>query len=225
MLRRFEIYSVDPDTPAASVEAMAEAMRNCSAFIPEIIHSAIGHAQSDTGLNFVWEHAYASPESYRRYMAHRYHAAILDRYLLNDSHERIITDNDSGLGLAGYSCETPEYFLPDGAVRRLVALRLKDGAEREFAVIAEEEARRGGMALSVFKDNSFATRWFDGETPMGLETPFTHLWEQGFASIDAASAYRPLWQAKAGSLIEQSLELLYTVEAGAGYGDGPPDQE
>src|SRR5665647_1112231 len=98
MLRRFEIYSVPEDVPADRVEAMAAAMRDCARYIPEVLHSAIGHARSDSTLNFVWEHAYASPEAYRRYMAHPYHAAILDRYLLQDSPERIITGNDSGLG-------------------------------------------------------------------------------------------------------------------------------
>ena len=215
MLRRFEIYSVATDAPAPAVQAMARAMRDCQAFIPEVLHSAIGYARSETSLNFVWEHAYASPETYRRYMAHPYHAAILDRYLLNDSPERIIADNDYGLGLAGYSCETPEYFLPDGAARRLVALRLRDGAEREFAAIAADEAKRSLMSVSVLRDNSFASRWFDGETLTGLETPFTHLWEQGFATMDAARSCKPQWQSKASGLVERSLELLYTLEAGA----------
>ena len=221
MLRRFEIYSVSTDAPTEAVEAMAQAMRNCPAYIPEVLHSAIGYAQSDTNLNFVWEHAYASPESYRRYMAHPYHAAILDRYLLNDSPERIIADNGYGLGLAGYSCETPEYLLPDGAGRRLVAMRLKDGAESEFAAIAAAEAARSGMVVSMFKDNSFATRWFDGESDMDLETPFTHLWEQGFASIEAAQSYLPQWRGDAGEIVESTVELFYAVEAGWGYPDSP----
>jgi hypothetical protein len=217
MLRRFEIYSVSADAPDEAVKAMAQAMRDCPAYIPEVLHSAIGYAQSDTSLNFVWEHAYASPETYRRYMAHPYHAAILDRYLLNDSPERIITDNEYGLGLAGYSCETPDYLLPDGAARRLVALRLKDGAESEFAAIAAAEVTRNGMVVSVFKDNSFAARWFDGETLTGLETPFTHLWEQGFASIEAARSYQPQWRDTTGGIVESAVELLYAVEAGWGY--------
>ncbi|MEZ5735440.1 MAG: hypothetical protein R3E09_06475 [Novosphingobium sp.] len=152
-------------------------------------------------------------------MAHPYHAAILDRYLLNDSPERIITDNPYGLGLAGYSCEAPDYLLPDGAARRLVGLRLKDGAENEFATLAADEAKRSGSVLSIFRENSFATRWFDGETPMGLESPITHLWEQGFASMADALAHRPQWQDGSGGLVEQSITLLYTLEAGAHYVD------
>lgn len=221
MLRRFEIYAVDPAAPAAAKEAMDVAIRDCGKYIPELLDSAIGHAESDSALNFVWEHAYASPASYQRYMAHPYHAAILDRFLLNDSPERIIMDNDSGLGLAGYDCEPGEYFLPDGAARRVVALRLKQGAQHEFARIAQEEAARGGMVLSVFKPNSFAAKWFDGETDTGLETPVTHLWEQGFATMDAARAYGGGWREKAGAVVEGAIELLYKLEAGAGYPQDP----
>ena len=107
--------------------------------------------------------------------------------------------------------------MPDGAARRLIALRLKDGAEREFAAITADEAKRSVMSVSVLMDNSFAPRWFDGETLTGLETPFTHLWEQGFTTMESATSYEPQWQTKADGLIELSLELLYTLEAGAGY--------
>jgi hypothetical protein len=219
MLRRFEIYPVDPNASAAAKEAMNVGIRDCGNFIPELLHSAIGHAESETSLNFVWEHTYESPQSYQRYMAHPYHAAILDRFLMSDSPERIILDNPYGLGLVGYDCEDGEYLLPDGAARRLVALQLKDGAESQFAAIAQDEAASGGMAVSVFKDNSFAAKWFDGETDTGLETPITHLWEQGFSSMDAARAYQPQWRNKADELVESAIELLYSIEAGAGYPD------
>jgi hypothetical protein len=223
MLRRFEIYPVDPAAPDEAREAMNVGIRDCGKYIPELLHSAIGHAESDTSLNFVWEHAYESPKAYQRYMAHPYHAAVLDRFLLNDSPERIILDNAYGLGLVGYDCDAPEYLLPDGAARRLVALQLKEGAEDRFAAIAQEEAARGGMMLSVFEPNSFAAKWFDGETDTGLETPFTHLWEQGFATIDAARAYRPQWRETAGDGVVSAIELLYRVEAGWGYPDAGSD--
>ena len=54
-------------------------------------------------LDLVWEHAFASPEAYRRYMVHPYHAGVLDRYLLHDSPERVVIDNDLGAGLVGYA--------------------------------------------------------------------------------------------------------------------------
>jgi hypothetical protein len=220
MLRRFEIYAVDPDAPEAARRAMDVGIRDCGKYIPELLHSAIGHAESESGLNFVWEHAYESPKSYQRYMAHPYHAAILDRFLLNDSPERIIMDNSTGLGLAGYECESGDcYLLPAGAARRVVALGLKPGSENEFARIAEAEGSRGSMLLSVFKENTFADKWFDGETSTGLPTPVTHMWEQGFATMEAARAYDPQWRTKAGAIVESAVELLYEVEAGWGYPD------
>jgi hypothetical protein len=217
MLRRFEIYPVDPAASPEAKEAMRVKLRDCGKFIPELLHSAIGDASSDRRPYFVWEHAYESPASYRRYMAHPYHAAVLDRFLLSDSPERIILDDDTGLGLVGYDCEGGEYLLPDGAARRLVALNLEEGGEDQFARIAEAEAARAGMLVSVFKPNTFGNRWFDGETHMGFESPISHLWEQGFAKLDAARAYAPQWREKAGDMVENAIELLYEVEAGWGY--------
>jgi len=217
MLRRFEIYPIDPRASIEGRQAMNAGIRDCGKYIPELLDSAIGHAESDSQLDFVWEHAYESPASYRRYMAHPYHAAVLDRFLLSDSPERIIMDDDSGLGLAGYTCEPGEYLLPGGAARRLVALRLKEGSEEDFARIAAEEAQRAGMLISVFKPNSFATRWFDGETDMGFESPISHLWEQGFSTMEAARAYQPRWREMASGNVENAVELLYEVEPGWGY--------
>ncbi|MDG2002571.1 MAG: hypothetical protein P8J20_04500 [Novosphingobium sp.] len=217
MLRRYEIYPVDPAASAEAREAMNVGIRDCANFIPELLHSAIGHAESETNLNFVWEHAYQSPEHYQRYMRHPYHAAILDRFLMNDSPERIIVDNPHGLGLVGYDIDEPDYLLPAGAARRLVALQLAEGSQERFAGIAKEEAERCGMINSIFEYNSFAAKWFDGETDTGLPTNWTHLWEQGFADLDAARAYQPQWREKAGDMVEDSIELLYELEAGVGY--------
>ena len=46
MLRRFEIYAVDPNAPEAAKEAMNAGIRDCGKYIPELLHSAIGHAES-----------------------------------------------------------------------------------------------------------------------------------------------------------------------------------
>jgi len=127
MLRRFEIYSLDPKAPQAKVAAMHASMRNAQRYIPEVLHSAVGYNKSDVALHFVWEHAYESSASYQRYMVHPFHANIYDRYLLNDSPERIVTDNPYDVGLLGYSCGAPSYFLPAGSARRLVLLRLAEG--------------------------------------------------------------------------------------------------
>lgn len=221
MLRRFEIYSLDPNAPADKVEAMARSMRDARPVIPEVLHSAVGTNMSPVGLHVVWEHAYASPEAYQRYMIHPFHANVYDRYLLNDSPERIVTNNAYDVGLLGYSCDSPAYWLPPGSARRLVLLRLKAGSEDAFAAIAARaRAVNPKMIASVLADNSFATRWLDGVTQILDSTTYTHIWEQGYASLDDAEAAGSAWQAESSDIVEKVIELWYRIEAGSGYEQG-----
>jgi hypothetical protein len=218
MLRRFEIYSLDPEAPADLVERMDLSMRHAQRVIPEVLHSAIGYNRSPVGLHVVWEHAYASPEAYQRYMIHPFHANVYDRYLLNDSPERLVTDNEYDVGLLGYSCDTPIYYLPPGAGRRLVLLRLKEGGEDAFRAVTERaKAADPKMISSAFADNSFATRWLDGVTQILDSTTYTHIWEQGYATLADAAAAGSDWQAESPEIIEKAIELWYEVEAGHGY--------
>ena len=219
MLRRFEIYSLDPAASAASVEAFTRAARDCARYIPEVLHSAIGHNRTAAPLHFVWEHAYASRESYVRYMEHPFHASRLDRFLMIDNPELITTGNDYGVGLAGYRCDGPVYFLPGGA-RRVVFLSLADGAEADFAAIARDQAGRQGMTLSTFHENTFGPRWMDGETWIGPQPRFSHIWEQGFASLDDALVHRADWQGAAAGMVTDSVDVVYAIEPGHGYADG-----
>jgi len=215
MLRRFEIYSLDPRAPPDKVAAMHASMRNARRYIPEVLHSAVGYNKSDVGLHFVWEHAYESPESYQRYMVHPFHANIYDRYLLNDCPERIVTDNAYDVGLLGYSCTAPSYFLPPGSARRLVLLRLAEGQADSFrAITAEAESRNPQMISSVLAENTFATRWLDGVTKILESTTYTHIWEQGYASLAAAAAAGSQWRASAGAGVEKAIELWYELDAG-----------
>ena len=186
MLRRFEIYSLDPKAPQAKVAAMRASMRNAHDYIPEVLHSAVGYNKSDVALHFIWEHAYESSESYQRYMVHPFHANIYDRYLLNDSPERIVTDNPYDVGLLGYSCGAPSYFLPPGAARRLILLRLAEGHADNFrAITTEAQWRNPQMILSVFAENTFATRWLDGVTQMLESTTY------GISGSRATSRWQP----------------------------------
>ncbi len=218
MLRRFELYSLAPDAPADKVAAMCKSMLDAQLYIPEVLHSAVGTNRSPVGIHVSWEHAYASPEAYQRYMIHPFHANIYDRYLLNDSPERIVTNNEYDVGLLGYSCETPIYFLPPGSARRLVLLRLKDGSEDAFRAVAERaKATNPKMVSSALGDNSFATRWLDGVTQILDSTTYTHIWEQGYATLADAAAAGNDWQAESSEIIEKVIELWYEVEAGHGY--------
>lgn len=223
MLRRFEIYSLDPNAPADKVEAMDRSMRDAQKMIPEVLHSAIGYNRSPVGLHVVWEHSYASPQAYQRYMIHPFHANVYDRYLLNDSPERLVTNNEYDVGLLGYSCDTPIWYLPPGSGRRLVLLRLKDGTEDQFRAIAERaKAANPKMLSSALGDNSFATRWLDGETRILDTTTYTHIWEQGYATLADAAAAGNDWRAESSEIIERAIELWYEVEAGHGYENAAP---
>ena len=220
MLRRFEIYSLDPGAPADKVEAMDLSMRHARKVIPEVLHSAVGYNKSPVGLHVVWEHAYASPKAYQRYMIHPFHANVYDRYLLNDSPERLVNNNEYDVGLLGYSCDTPVYFLPAGSARRLVLLRLKPDSEKAFRAITEQaKAANPKMLNSALADNSFATRWLDGETQILDSTTYTHIWEQGYASLADAEAAGNAWQAAAGDMVERVIELWYEIEPGHRYAD------
>jgi hypothetical protein len=215
-LRRFEIYSFAG--PQNAIDGFAEAARDSARFIPEVLHSAIGQFSGRTPLNFAWEQAFASPEAYCRYMEHRYHAARLDRYLMIDSPECIATDNHLGVGLIGYHCEPREYYLERGA-RRVIALRVADDAVAEFARIAEAERGRGGMVISLFRPNDLGRCWFDGKSVIDPNPMYSHVWEQGFRSLEAAHAHGEPWRESSRWAVEAEIEVVYEIEPGYGYFD------
>ncbi len=235
MLRRFEVYALRPDAPVERVRDLEAACRRCGRFIPEVLDCAVGTNLSDAPVQLVWEHAYASPEAYRRYMVHPYHAVVLDRYLLPDSPERIVIDGPLGAGLYGYACDTPSYRMRDG-VRRIVLLRVDTGAaETDVARLRAtlEQAREEvpDMVVSVMAANTMGAAWFDGVTPVMGPPRWTHLWEQGFSTLDALDAYRggdstmaaierAGWDRWKDGVVKRSAELLYEVSADVAPADG-----
>ncbi|HEY5025697.1 MAG TPA: Dabb family protein [Acidimicrobiales bacterium] len=231
MLRRFEVYAIDPDAPVERVRALEAACRRCGRFIPEVLDCAIGTNLSDAPVQLVWEHAYESPEAYRRYMVHPYHAVVVDRYLLPDSPERIAIDGPLGAGLYGYACDVASYRMRTG-IRRLILLRLDAGtSEADVAELGETLERAPevvpDMEVSVFAANTMGSAWFDGVTPVMGPPRWTHLWEQGFASFDALDAHRHSdtavaefertdWGQATGGLVKRSAELFYEVSGDHG---------
>ena len=219
ILRRFEMYSFEGQ--AASVDAFARAGLDCARYIPEVLHSAIGKISGAPPLNFAWEQAYASPESYQRYMIHPFHAALLDRYLMIDSPECILTGNALGVGLIGYRAKPEEFFLPSGA-RRVIAMQLREGAEEAFAALAAAHHGKDGMVVSCFKDNWFGARWFDAESIVDPNPMHSHIWEQGFSSLAAAQANSTSWRSEAERLTDMMVEMVYEIEPGYGYATPAP---
>ena len=224
MLRRFEIYTLQHGVAPEQVRQLEEAFRGCRDYIPELTHSVVGKNVSALDVQLVWEHSYASPEAYQRYMVHPYHANILDRYLLNDLAERIVTDSPLGDGtLVGYSCEGPVYLMNEG-LRKVVLFGLQGEVAQQDSFI---ELLRGvagctdGVTLSVVEPNTFGVAWFDGVTPILPPSQWTHVWELGFASEAAYDNYQqgdtPLARAEAAGwtgdygVVRQAAELHYTV--------------
>ena len=214
ILRRFEMYSFEG--PESTIAEFARAATDCARHIPEVLHSAIGRISGAPPLNFAWEQAYASPESYQRYMEHPYHAAMLDRYLMIDSPECILTGNALGVGLIGYRSDPVDFYMPSGA-RRVIAMQLREGIEDAFAALAAAHLGKEGMQVSVFRDNWFGARWFDAETVVDANPMHTHIWEQGFASLAAAQANASSWREEARRLTDMMVEMIYEIEPGYGY--------
>jgi hypothetical protein len=225
VLRRFEIYSIDAGVPKSSIAAFQDACAGCGRFIPEVLYSKVGRNLSDAPVRLVWEHAFDSVEAYHRYMVHPYHAAVLDRYLLHDSPERIVQDDDLGAGLVGYSCDGPVFDMT-GGVRRLVFLRIDGGASpadvSRLERLLGDAALSESMAVSVARANTLGAAWFDAVTPMAGRPRWTHLWEQGFDDLDAFAAYRDgsSWAAEAerrgwvGStddIVRATASVLYEI--------------
>ena len=214
MLRRFEIYSLDPKAPWAKVAAMQASMRNAQRYIPEVLHSAVGYNKSDVALHFVWEHAYESPASYQRYMVHPFHANIYDRYLLNDCPERIVTDNPYDVGLLGYSCDGP--ILSAGRKRATPGAAAPGGRPGGFLSC---DHRRGSIRQSAddpirvgrehLRDTLARRR--DADTRVDDLQPYLGT---GLRVAGRRGGRGSDWRASAGASVEKFIELWYELDAG-----------
>ena len=229
MLRRFETYCFDPHAPEYARARLRAAFRHSSRYLPEVLHSATGENVTDVPVQLVWEHAYRSAADYRRYMEHPFHAAVLDRYLLADSPERTVVDSHLGVGLAGYVCTAPDFYVAAG-LRRLVLLDMRAASSEEIDAMSARARQAEGAEVSVFAANSLASAWFDGETPLGTGPRWSHLWEQGFEDPDAfgsdpsgldvaAGPDGGRWQEVAG--VTAAVTISYRIEPGWGYGSSP----
>jgi hypothetical protein len=163
-------------------------------------------------------------------MVHPYHADVLDRYLLHDSPERVVADNDLGAGLVGYDCAGPAFELT-GGVRRLVLLRVDRRASPSdlrllTRTLGDAPADDDRMVLSVVGANTLGPAWFDGVTPITGRPRWTHLWEQGFLTTGDLDDYRdgasPLadaerrgWDGWRDGIVERAVGLHYEIGGAA----------
>jgi hypothetical protein len=96
-------------------------------------------------------------------------------------------------------------------------MQLREGAEADFAALAAAHMGKDGMVVSVFKDNWFGPRWFDAETIVDPNPMHSHIWEQGFANLEAAEVNSSAWRSEAESLTDMMVEMVYAIEPGYGY--------
>jgi hypothetical protein len=235
MFRRFELYAVRPDASPDEVHKLERACRDSGCYIPDVLDSAVGRNLSEAPVGVVWEQAYASPESYQRYMVHPYHAAVIDRHILSDCPERVVADDTLGAGLVGYACDEPRYRMTAG-VRRVVLLRVDreaSGAELDAMCAHLESVPEAvpAMTVSVVGTNTMGSAWFDGVTPIMGPPRWTHLWEQGFSDLaqleeyregpsELAAAERAGWEGWRDGVVVRSAHVFYEIDALDGPASG-----
>jgi len=211
MLRRFESYGFAPNASAAAQDDLARVLRHAGTYVPEVLDAAVGRNRSDVAVDLVWEHAYASPDAYARYMCHPFHICVLDRYLLPENPECITASRrELQLGLLGYEVDGAPFRAASG-VRRVVAMRAEPDAARDVvdAFVASLGARVGavpGLTASVAAPNAMGLEWF----PDG----WTHVWEQAFVDEDAMRASSPDERALlARGPMGEWIDLWYEIDA------------
>lgn len=174
MIRRFYIMPLNHGVEDAQAAELLEVFGATDAFIPGLLASAAGldlHSRTAVWENvFVDEQTYAGP-----YMDHPYHGASLDSYLMADSPELLTHD-----------IFTVRYELPgeipgiDKGIRRLVLMNISDDADlAAMEALADAPA---DMATSVLCADNVG--WV---SPKGRA--WTHIWEQGFADMEALKRY------------------------------------
>lgn len=206
MLRRFESYTFAPGTTDAEIDALAAVLRRTGVFIPEVLDSAVGRNRSGCGVDLVWEHAYATPESYARYMCHPFHICVLDRFLLPEAPECITASRpELQAGLFGYEVDDHPFRVEAG-VRRIVLLQVaKAGADSFLDRLRARPDDVPDLWASVVAANTMGLEWI----PDG----WTHVWEQAYADAEAMRrAVADEAAVLAAGPVTASLDLWYEIE-------------
>ena len=118
----------------------------------------------------------------------------------------------------------------DRGLRKVVLFGL-DGPRPEVDAFIEDlrslPMKDDLVTLSLVEPNTMGIAWFDGVTPILPPSQWTHVWEAGFASLDAYHAYqggdgrmaqaeRDGWRTE--STVRHAVELHYTVNPENGGG-------
>jgi hypothetical protein len=187
MIRRFYILPLKPGVGDGEVEEFINALSATDRFIPGLLDSSAGlDFDSRTVL---WENSFVDEATYSGpYMAHPYHAATIDSYVMADSP-----------GCLTHDTFTVRYRSPAGTprlqagVRRLVLMNLAEGADA--SPIEALAADAAGMATSALRPDDIG--WVSAKG-----RAWSHVWEQGFVDRQALDRYLRTREGIAGSSLE-----------------------
>lgn len=210
MIRRFETYAFLPATTAVDEGRLATVLADADRYIPEVLHCGVGWNRSEAPARLIWEHAFASAESYQHYMVHPYHVEMIDRHVLADSPERTV-EPAKGAGLFGYHCEDI-YPVSSCTGRRVVLLDIDPEADDDavaavFRKLAADATTQGASATAGGA-NALATTWFDGVSQLPLPAPkWNYIWEAGYSSLPDQDGTTPA----AFGPVRRTRELRYEL--------------
>lgn len=214
MIRRFETYAFVPGATDDEHRRVAAILAGAGEHIPEVLLSRVGWNVADSAADLVWEQAYASPQAYRRYMAHPYHADLIDRHILADSPERVV-ETIRGAGLFGYHCREARFALGKGTRAVLLAALAPDAEVSALVGACDAAASHHGALVTSFGANTMAATWFDAETTLPGPPPrWSHIWEGGFADTELATACvaDTTTRLDGSGVVIRTTSLVYSLE-------------
>jgi hypothetical protein len=198
MIRRFYIMPLNAGVSEADIAEMIHGFDECDRFLPGLFDSAAGLDTDNRTV--IWENNFVDLATYSgAYMTEPYHACTLDEYLMGDS-PRCFT----------HDTFTVRYEAPDTlprlekGVRRLVIMKLPEGADT--SAIEALAAKPDGMATSAFYKDTVGWVSAKGRS-------WTHVWDQGFADVDALNRYLKTPDGISGSSVDGLKRLNVDVEA------------
>jgi hypothetical protein len=179
-LRRIELLRVADGAPAGAVGGLENALRNAADHCPI---RRVRLARSVTlrhGWTHVWEQEYADTAALDAYMRDSYHWSVIDPFFDATSPTAIVErvnvvtyDDSDAAGPTGW---------PEDGLRRLLIIRIADGADPDAIIALRDAIVAGGTELPL--------RGWRLATAMPHPTHrWSLVWEQLFDNDDALSEY------------------------------------
>jgi hypothetical protein len=92
------------------------------------------------------------------------------------------------------------------------------------ATLGRAYRHTAGMTVCTVARNTMGSRWFDAVTPITAPSRWTHIWEQGFDTLEDLESYRTGespeakaertgWAGWMDGIVTQSAELYYQIRS------------